>query len=502
MDGINFLLILDIKGKLIGAKVKKVFCIVLFLIGIISQLLLAEESINIGTRWELFVDRFLIEEMKNVILKLHQPERREVVFQGETEWEDNTMSFVRVLQDGDKVRLYYRASMFAQGGKRVPVMALAESENGGFTFKRPILRLVEYNGSNENNILKIGQIPNVPPPFIDTNPDCRPDERYKGLSGEWKMCFALCSPDGIHWKLMTEDTLKMDGTFDTVNTSFWDHQIQAYRCFTRYFENLKPDSDENDVLGPKPTVVRAIQSSTSTDFINWKKVTHHKYYDNYPFQMYTNATLPCPGAEHIYLAFPNRYIQERIVKPDHPYPGMNDALFMSSRDCVHWNRFPEAWVRPGLDDKNWTDRNNYPAWGVIESSPTEWSMYISEHYRHPQQLPRLRRLSIRPRGFVSVHAGYTSGELITKLLCVSGNEIRLNFSTSAIGSIAVELQDSSGTAIPGYSISEMELIFGDSLNRTVHWKSGADLTTLRGKSIRLCFVLSDADIFAFRFNNN
>jgi hypothetical protein len=482
--------------------VKKVYCTLLLFIGIISQSVFADEPLNIGTRWELFVDHFLIEEMKNVSLKLHQPERREVVFQGETEWEDNTMSFVRVLQDGDKVRLYYRASMFNQAEKRVPVMALAESYDGGFTFTRPVLNLVEFNGSNQNNILKISEVPNVPPPFIDTNPNCQPDERYKGLSGEWKMCFALSSPDGIHWKLMTKDTLKMDGTFDTVNTSFWDHQIQSYRCFTRYFENLKSDSNEDDVLGPKPTVVRAIQSSTSKDFINWEKVTHHLYNNNYPFQMYTNATLPCPGAEHIYVAFPNRYVQERIVKADHPYPGMNDALFMSSRDCIHWNRFPEAWIRPGLDDKNWTDRNNYPAWGIIQTSPKEWSMYISEHYRHPEVLPRLRRLAIRPMGFVSVHAEYEKGEFITKPIHVSGDNLELNFSTSAIGSIAIELLDSTGKSIPGYSISDMDLIFGDSLSRKVKWKNGSNLAQLKGKSVRLRFLMSDANIFALRFTNN
>ncbi len=457
------------------------------------------EPIDISSRWELFVDKFLISEMKNVDLKLHRPERREIVFQGETEWEDNTMSFVRVLQNGDKVRLYYRASMFQQGEKRVPVMALAESEDGGFSFTRPALGIVEYNGSTKNNILKISEVPNIPPPFIDTNPDCDPDERYKGLSGEWKMCFALASPDGVHWHLMTEDTLKMDGTFDTVNTSFWDPRIKAYRCFTRYFENIDMNAEEVDVLSAKAVSVRAIQSSTSKDFIHWEKVKHNQYSDDYPFQMYTNATIPCPGAEHIYLAFPNRYVQDRIVKKDHPYPGMNDALFMSSRDCIRWNRFPEAWIRPGLDEKNWTDRNNYPAWGIIKSSDTEWSMYVSEHYRHPEVRPRLRRLSIRPRGFVSVHAKYKGGEFTTKPIIFSGKHLQLNFSTSAIGGIKVELLDKNGKPIPGFGLDDMDEIFGDELERTVAWKSGSDLSKLAGTPIRMRFVLNDADIFAFKF---
>ncbi len=461
----------------------------------------SQTAINIGNRMELFVDNYLIDNLVNMEIKLHKPERREIVFKGETEWENKGMFFYRVLKDSNKIRLYYRASMTEKDNERVPVIALAESYDNGFTFTRPTLNLVDYNGSTENNILFIGDTPNVPPPFIDTNPDCKPEEKYKGLSGEWKRCFIMGSPDGIHWKPITKDTLDMEGTFDTINTSFWDPQIKAYRCFTRYFENLKPDSNEEDVLGAKPTVVRAIQSSTSRDFFNWTKVEHNKYNDDYGFQMYTNATLPCPGAGHIYLAFPNRYVQERITDADHPYPGINDALFMSSRDAVHWNRFPEAWIRPGLDEKNWTDRNNYPTWGIVESSETEWSMYVSEHYRHPLVKPQLRRLSIRPHGFCSIHADYKTGQCLTKPFIFSGSHLIINFSTSAIGSVQIEIQDAAGNAIPGFELGNMTPMFGDKLAQKVEWQNGSDLSKLVGKEIRLLFVMSDADVFAIQFSD-
>ena len=55
--------------------------------------------------------------------------------------------------------------------------------------------------------------------------------------------------------------------------------------------------------------------------------------------------------EHIYIGFPNRYVEHRVTDPDHPHPGVNDALFMASRDGVRWRRYPEAWVRPGLDPR-------------------------------------------------------------------------------------------------------------------------------------------------------
>ena len=39
----------------------------------------------------------------------------------------------------------------------------------------------------------------------------------------------------------------MEGTFDTVNTAFWDGEAGCYRCFTRYFVNLEEGMAEADV---------------------------------------------------------------------------------------------------------------------------------------------------------------------------------------------------------------------------------------------------------------
>ena len=96
----------------------------------------------------------------------------------------------------------------------------------------------------------------------------------------------------------------------------------------------------------------------------------HIYDEDAPVeQFYTNATTPVPGAEHILLSFPMRYVAERttplVGTSEMDYPGtgnpgmagMTDAVMMSSRDGVHWNRpFPEAWLRAGLDERNWTHR--------------------------------------------------------------------------------------------------------------------------------------------------
>ena len=174
---------------------------------------------------------------------------------------------------------------------------------------------------------------------------------------------------------------------------------------------------------------------------------------------------------------------------------MSDAVFMSSRDAVSWDwPFREAWIRPGLDERNWTDRNNMPAWGIVETpgDATTFSMYVSEHYRWPTN--RLRRVTVRKHGFASMRAGAAAeGEFVTKPITFAGERLTLNFSTSAIGNVRVELQHEAGKVL-----AESEPVYGDELEQTVAWKTG-DVKSHAGKPVRLRFVMTDADVYAFRF---
>ena len=458
-----------------------------------------EKPVSIESHIELFADDHLIESLDRAAQKLHHPERREVAFECDMPWESHVVGFNSVVQEGELIRLYYRASTDREKGERFQNIAMAESRDGGYSFDRPIIGLIEHNGSKQNNLIAGGEMPLVPPVFKDTNPDCRDDERYKGVCAVWRKLYAMCSDDGIIWRLMQDEPIEMTGTFDTINTAFWDSTIGEYRCFTRFFEDVDIDAEEVDVLGADTTAVRSIQSSTSPDFLHWSPPVPHTYKDDYPkTQLYTNSTVPCPGAEHIYLSFPNRYVQYRIPDPDHKEPGVNDALFMCSRDCASWTRYLDAWVRPGLDPFNWTERNNYPAWGIVRSSDTEWSMYISEHYRRPGVPVRLRRLSIPPYRFVSISAAHTGGAAVTKPFAFTGTDLYLNCSTSAAGGVSVTVLSEDGRNIDGFGTDDMEPYFGDSLSARIRWRGDRKIGELVDRPIRLRFSLNDADIFAMQ----
>ena len=75
----------------------------------------------------------------------------------------------------------------------------------------------------------------------------------------------------------------------------------------------------------------------------------------------------------------------------------------------------------------------------------------------------------------------------------------MNYSTSAVGSVRVELQDQDGNPIAGYTLADCPEIYGDAIEEVVQWKGGADVSALAGQTVRLRFVMKDADLYALRF---
>jgi hypothetical protein len=110
-----------------------------------------------------------------------------------------------------------------------------------------------------------------------------------------------------------------------------------------------------------------------------------------------------------------------------------------------------------------------------------------------------RRFTLRTDGFASVHGGADAGELLTKPLVFAGNELSLNYSTSAGGSVKLEIQDEHGKAVPGHAIEDHQPMVGDSIDQVALWKKNKNLSPLAGKTIRLRFVLQEADVFALQF---
>ncbi len=109
---------------------------------------------------------------------------------------------------------------------------------------------------------------------------------------------------------------------------------------------------------------------------------------------------------------------------------------------------------------------------------------------------RMYRYTIRLDGFASYRADYEQKVVCTKPLMFEGEKLTINFKTSARGYIFVRVLDYYGKPFEGFQSYE---IFGDAYDRPVLFDSGATLSKLKGKPIRLEFVMSDADIYSMKF---
>src|SRR5688500_859626 len=457
-----------------------------------------DAPIDIGSRLELFVDRYLIDRTDHVELKLREP-----IQQPMAKSPLPLRHMITIIKDGDAYRAWYRDTDKAyptplHTGHEAYHTRYAESTDGReWTF--PKLGLFEVEGSTDNNAVMAKNAPfgeNFAP-FLDARPGVNPKERYKAIAGypgpgnksetgaPGKGLYGFVSPDGIHWSKTNEIIpyrKPWRHAMDSQNVGFWSEAEGQYVCYFRTWT--------------EPDRLRSVSRSTSKDFVTWTDPVEMK--PNLPGEhLYTTQTHPYFRAPHIYIALPTRFVPGRQPTTTNgplgetKEPNVTDICFMTSRaGSTRYDRlFPQAFIRPGLDEAKWTNRANYAALNVVPVSSTQMMI----HHRSGADY------FLRIDGFVSATADATPGELVTKPLTFTGDKLTLNLSTAARGSAKVELQDAQGNPIPGFTLDNCTEIVGDKIALDVAWKGNPSLTSLVGKPLRLRFVMKECDLYSFRF---
>jgi hypothetical protein len=431
--------------------------------------------VEIGSRLELFLDRALIDSLHGLELNMHTPQPAPpspAAFKGH---------YATVIQDGELFRAYYRSYVAGYSGpydegNPGEITCYAQSRDGRH-WAFPQLDLYGVGGPHGSNVILAGEAPcsHNFSPFLDTRPDVRPDERFKALAGVWLGgkggLFAFVSRDGIRWQRLGKRPAitSTRRAFDSQNVAFWSEPESCYACYYRTWDT--PHGQ-----------LRTITRVTSPDFVHWSLPVPMQ--PNIPGEhLYTSSTHPYFRAPHIYLALPTRFVPER--------EGITDILLMTSRGGDRYDRlFMEAFIRPGLDPEQWGNRATYAAQGVVPTGRGELSIYLA---------PGGRRYVLRTDGFVSVHAGHAGGEMVTKPFTFTGSELAINYSTSAAGSVRVEIQSTAGEPLPGYGLGDCLTLYGDEIEGVVKWRRGSDLRALSRRPVRLRYLLQDADLYSMRF---
>jgi len=221
-------------------------------------------------------------------------------------------------------------------------------------------------------------------------------ERYKMIvrSRDCERIDAYASPDGFNWRFVT--TVIDGGSVDSHNVLIWDDEHQKYVVYAR---------DKPESVGRR----RSVRRGESSDFRSWSQfetVLTPDEADPGDLNLYTNATTKYFRAERAYFMFPMVLYTGRQYAGA-PYPGLSDIQFATSRDGIHWQRgFRKPFISPGLDRRNWVDRNPTMGVGVVPTGLHELSMYYSELSRSADS--RLRRAAI-PEGRLRLDRGPLHG---------------------------------------------------------------------------------------------
>ncbi|MCA9179318.1 MAG: hypothetical protein KDB14_32895 [Planctomycetales bacterium] len=457
------------------------------------------ETIELGQRRELFLDDLLIGELDGTQLKMHEPHRLRRMPPRPFG------HYATVLHDGDKLRLYYRGDkrpgahwrngwgQYHEG----EVTLYAESSDRGVHWTEPNLGIHDVPEMPKGNVAidmsdDTFLVTHNFTPFIDTRGDVPANERYKALGGGryppanwggWKSpderellrkkygpggLKAFASADGLHWRLLQQRPVIDEelGSFDSQNGAFWSEAEQQYVCYFRWFDQGR----------------RAIRRVTSPDFLNWSEPVDMQA--NEPGEhLYTSCTHPYFRAPHLYVALPTRFQASQGA--------ITDIVLMATRPGSnrYHRHFKEAFLRPGLGERGWGNRANYITLNVVQTSPTEMSLFM---YGGAQYVLRLD-------GFISIHAGHREGQFITKPFTFTGDRLELNYSTSGAGQLRVELQNAAGEPLPGFELESCDPLRGDAIAGDVTWSGKSELDALRGQTVRAKFVMKEADLYSMRF---
>jgi len=471
------------------------------------------DPIKLGSRREFFWDDYLIDETNAKIVQ-HAPVFRGDVFTCDNPWEGNNCMYFVVLRDTGRYRMYYRgqdiynadgsAFLYTERG----VWCYAESTDG-IHWERPVLNMCEFDGSTENNIILGDRWRDNFYVFLDTNPACPPEEKYKGLEGRHNP-FGLhgyVSADGIHFTY--KGIITDNGKFDSMNVCFWDSEAGEYRCYLRDFHDIPANGDLN--LG-----IRDVRVSVSRDFVTWsvpERIAFLEGQEDLP--LYTNQVQPYYRAEHMRIGFPTRYIdrewgdsyenlpslqhrRNRIAHCKRYGTAMTDCVVMISRDGKLFDRRDEVFLSPGPENGvNWVYGDGYLAYGMVEvpspipGAEPEIAIFLP---RDASIKPvTVGRWGIRRDGFFSLKSTYKPCFLRTKPLIFEGSQLHLNFATSVAGGMVLTLVTQDGTR---YCSDE---VFGDSTDRIIRFKGLEDLSALAGAPVVLEATMRDSHLYSLKF---
>ena len=471
-----------------------------------------EQVLHIDQIRQLFVDDYVVEEIKGLTRSLHAVRKHPDNPVLRPEPEGTSIEYTTVIWDAAEslFKAWYvvgdnQDARSSPGAKsRYTVQSCYATSPNGIHWDKPDLGLIAYKGSLANNIFDSGRwLESV----VYVPPHHEPDDgrRYKMLAwdtGGYQVAF---SADGIHWTDYPDNPVwRISGD---VAPTIYDELGGQYISFAKV--NYEYEGHRRRLVG----------RGTSQDFVHWSdpqlilrpddedegwtlgRPGHHT-------QFYGMCGFPYAG---MYLGLLWVFRVTGKV-PEGTNYGAIHAQLVHSRDSIHWERaFSRMPLIPIGPQESFDGAYLHAASRTVVVGDEIYIYYDGHDGDHgsywycepwgsdePRRGGALGLGRLRLDGFVSVDAGPDEGRLTTRPLVVGGDGLVVN-AQAGQGVLRVEVLDLDGSPFADLGKAECVPFSGDSVRHTVQWQGDASLATLRGKPVRLRFYLKDTQLYSFQF---
>ncbi|HBX00183.1 MAG TPA: hypothetical protein DEF77_04490 [Gammaproteobacteria bacterium] len=344
----------------------------------------------------------------------------------------------------------------------------------GITWEKPNLGLVEYEGSERNNLVMRGV--HGSGIFRDDSEEDA-SRRYKALFQGLRVSF---SPDGIDWSMPQKINCQLAG--DTHNNAMWVPQLKKYVAFTRDW--IKTD---RELVGAESKTnhgwCRRVARIESSDFVNWSEPTVVIDAQCWEEQPYAMTVFP-HGDAYLGLLVIHDQISDRAW-----------TELAYSEDTLTWQRIDAGNALIGCSDTelDYDYGCVYACAGPVFLDEEVRLYYGGSDWLHfGWRNGCLALATLRADGF----AGYSQvkqdqpGVLRTSLLDYGGEEIQLTADVMPQGSIVVKLLDQKDQVIAENSVN------GSTTDGVVLPASSLAITPEMSR-VRLEFTVVSAQLFSF-----
>jgi hypothetical protein len=487
------------------------------------------QLVDIGSAKQFFFDDRIIEDRWGVTRTVHSPVKHPAnpILRATEPWEQAPgVEVGAVIADPDHggYRMWYLA--FVPRGPEIPDSERPPFQRGvpflnlktqhgyatshdGIRWEKPKVRLVEFNGSLENNLVPTPGPGTIVGPFLDQPAGRRYLMAYLGRTNGREGISLAFSADAFRWT-PAEHNPVLQFHNDTGVSVLRDPGDGKWRitCRPRVFTGL----------GSRRTAL-----SESSDLVHWTEPSNVFIPDDGDApEIYTTAIF---RYEDVYLALVHYYAHTESQ-------GMWPELWFS-RDLRHWKRLQRGGQFLPLGRVGEFDSHMVTVWEPVIRGDRLHFYYTGFNGRHNDAkglravglatLPLDRFVSLdstdsRRLSQAVLHTlagdprryeGETAA-VLTRPLLFAGTRLVVNAEVVGDGALRVEIIDATtadpierkhkgGFPVDGYSADRCDAVTGDRPAHTVSWAGRSDLSALQGKPVRLRFVSRGARLYSFRF---